>query len=396
MSVDKIAFVCPRYPAGATVGGAETLLKQLAVHAAEAGREVSFLTTCASNHFTWENERQPGIETHDGIEVRFFPVDEDRDLEVFLRVQDSISRGRRVSREEEMLWLGNSVNSSALYNHIKREGAEYDRIIAGPYLFGLTYFASLIAPEKTLLAPCLHDESFAYLGAIRDMFRSVRGFMFNTEPERDLAVRLYELESRDDTALSVVGMGLDEFGKTDSEGFMRKHSIETPYVLYCGRREPLKGTPLLLDYMAVFRARTGRDIALVLTGSGQVDVPAGLAGHVIDLGFVTETEKHAAMAGACAFCHPSVNESLGIVVLESWLAGRPCLVHASSEVLRWQCERSNAGLWFRSYPEFEEELIFLLDNPDCADALGRNGRDYVLDKYSWSSVTPRMIEALGA
>ena len=30
----RIAFVAPRFPEGATVGGAETLLKSLAVHAA--------------------------------------------------------------------------------------------------------------------------------------------------------------------------------------------------------------------------------------------------------------------------------------------------------------------------------------------------------------------------
>ena len=40
------------------------------------------------------------------------------------------------------------------------------------------------------------------------------------------------------------------------------------------------------------------------------------------------------MAGALAFCHPSVNESFGIVLLESWLARTPALVHAGSDVLQ--------------------------------------------------------------
>ena len=56
----RIAFVCPRWPGEGAVGGAETLLKALAVRAAEGGDDVSFLTTCAASHHTWENTRPAG------------------------------------------------------------------------------------------------------------------------------------------------------------------------------------------------------------------------------------------------------------------------------------------------------------------------------------------------
>ena len=116
--------------------------------------------------------------------------------------------------------------------------------------------------------------------------------------------------------------------------------------------------------------------------------------HIVDLGFVSEQEKHEAMAGALAFIHPSVNESLGIVLLESWLAGTPALVHAKSKVLRWQCARSNGGLWFRSYPEFEEELLLLMNNPELRKQMGACGRDYVLREYAWPAVDKRFFSAL--
>lgn len=372
------------------MGGAETLLKNLATQAASSGRDVTFLTTCARDHFTWANELPAGPRQINSMEVIFFPVDENRDLDAFFQAQERISSVGKVTEEDENVWLKNNVNSSALCEHLREYGHEYDRIVMGPYLFGLIYFASQIHPAKTLLVPCLHDEPFARLKSFQQMFRSVRGFMFNSEPERDLACRLFCLESQ---GLSIVGMGLDPFD-VDPTAFSAAHDLKAPYVIYCGRREPLKGTPLLIDYIAAFRSRTGHDVKLVFTGTGPVDVSSDLAPHVLDLGFVSEKEKHEAMAGAIAFCHPSVNESLGIVILESWLARTPTLVHGKSEVLRYQCQRSNGGLWFRSYPEFEEELLLLLDNENLRKRLGEAGREYVLRQYSWEAIEPKLLEAL--
>jgi glycosyltransferase involved in cell wall biosynthesis len=95
-----------------------------------------------------------------------------------------------------------------------------------------------------------------------------------------------------------------------------------------------------------------------------------------------------------AFCHPSVNESLGIVLLESWMARTPALVHAGSLVLRDQCRRSHAGLWFQTYPEFEEELLLLLDNTRLRHEMGEAGRRFVCEAYAWPAVEERLFAAL--
>jgi glycosyltransferase involved in cell wall biosynthesis len=115
---------------------------------------------------------------------------------------------------------------------------------------------------------------------------------------------------------------------------------------------------------------------------------------ITDLGFVSEQEKQEAMAGALAFVHPSLNESLGIVLLEAWLAGTPGLVHAGSAVLRWQCRSSGGGLWFRHYPDFEEMLKRLMDNPDLRQQMGAAGRAYVLRAYNQNAVDERLFSAL--
>ena len=390
MSKNKIAFVCPRYPESGTVGGAETLMKNLAERAAESGMDVTFLATCAKSHFTWKNELPAGLRRIGKVDVRLFSVDSERDVSSFLSIQSRLGRGVDLSIEEERLWVTNSVNSTALCNYIREHGAEFDRIILGPYLFGLIFFASQILPEKSLLVPCLHDEPFAYLKIMHEMFGKVRGFLFNSEPEKDLARRIYGLP---EARCAVVGMGLDSVD-ADPAAFAARHGIKQPYVMYAGRREGGKGTPLLTDYVNAFRNRTGIDVKLVFTGSGPIEAPPEMAPHILDFGFVSEQEKHEAMAGALAFIHPSVFESFGIVLLESFLAGAPALVHSGGEVLKWQCQRSNAGFWFGLYPEFEEELLMLVRNKELRRAMGENGRKYVLSQYSWAAVEKRFEQAL--
>jgi len=385
----RVAVVCPRFSETGTVGGAETLLKRLAELLAESGREVHILTTCATDHFTWANALPPGRRRVGNLEVHFFPVDE-RDTAAFHKIQQAISHRDDVSETDERTWIRHSVNSSALYDHLRKHGDEYDRILAGPYLFGVTYAAALIHPGKTWLVPCLHDEPFAYLGIMRELFSRVAGCLFNSEPERELARTLFP---RPDGGGPVIAMDIAPF-EADSSAFARRHGLSVPYVIYSGRREAGKGTPLLTDYLWAFRQRTGQDVRLILTGSGPVDMPPELAPFVLDLGFVSEEEKHEAMAGAAVFIHPSVNESLGIVLLEAWMAGTPALVHAQSRVLRWQCARSGGGLWFRHYPDFEQELLLLLAQPGLGREMGRKGRDYVRREYARETIRTRLLAAI--
>lgn len=389
MAPDRLAFVCPRLAGAGAVGGAETLLKNLATHAAACGFAVDFLTTCAQSHFTWENTLPPGVKQMDGMAVHFFPVD-GRNTAAFLRIQESIDRGRPVSESDELAWLRSGVYSTALRQHLDRHATEYRAIILGPYLFGLTWFAALAHPQRALLVPCLHDEPFARLACMKRLFAETAGCLFNSKGERELAGELFGLP---DDKCRIVGMGLDPF-EPDPDAFPRRHHLSAPYVLYSGRREPLKGTPLICDYLHTFRERTGRDVKLAFTGSGAIDAPAALWPHILDAGFVSETEKHEAMAGAVAFLHPSVNESFGIVLLEAFLARTPGLVHARSRVLVSQCRDAGAGLWFRHYPDFENQLLFLLDNPQARATLGARGREFVAREYAWPAIERKFMAAL--
>ncbi len=386
----KLAYITPRFLPGGVVGGAETLIRDLALTSVQAGHEVHLLTTCATDHFTWNNDREAGEETVEGIHVHYFKVNEDRNIEVFLRIQDQINKDRPVSREDQQRWAENNVCSRDLSAWLRQNGEDFDAILVGPYLFGITLESAQILPAKTWLIPCLHDEAFAKLDIVADMFRATKGSLFNSEPEKALAMRLYGL---DEGCGQIVGMAMEPF-EADPTAFARQHGLDTPYVLYCGRQEGGKNTPLLLDYMHSYIERRQGAVKLVLTGSGDVPVPEKLRPHLLNLGFVSEQEKHEAMAGAVAFIHPSTNESFGIVLLEAWLAETPAIVHARGEVLRWQCEHAKAGLWFRYYPEFEAMLDRLLEDKNLNQQLGQNGRSYVLNTFAREAIARRLFAVL--
>jgi glycosyltransferase involved in cell wall biosynthesis len=80
--------------------------------------------------------------------------------------------------------------------------------------------------------------------------------------------------------------------------------------------------------------------------------------------------------------------------MESWLAGTPVIGVGQGGVVRYHIERSRAGIVYDDAFEFEEALVFLAQQPDAADRLGRAGRTYVLDNYQWEDVLSRVEQSL--
>jgi glycosyltransferase involved in cell wall biosynthesis len=384
----SIAFVVPRYGAE-IVGGAEALARGFAERLPADRFAVEVLTTCARDHHTWKNVLEPGEERLGGVMVRRFPVAQ-RDVGRFLAVQQRLSDGFRLDLDEELAWAAGSVNSEALLSYLDAERERFDAFLFLPYLFGTTLLGSQVDPSRSVLIPCLHDEPFAYLEIVGHMFRSVRGALFNSAPERSLARRLFGVASD----APVVGFGFDA-AERQTEGataFRARHGLDGDYLLYFGRKEGGKNLPLLLDCFRACRG-AGRDLRLVVAGDGSIDPSAGDEG-VVDLPRLSEGEKSAACAGALAVCQPSVNESFSIVLMESWLQETPALVNRRCAVTRHHVTLSNGGLYFDDPGEFAAEVDYLRRHPEDTREMGRQGRAYVLDNYAWPIVLGRFEGAL--
>ena len=120
-------------------------------------------------------------------------------------------------------------------------------------------------------------------------------------------------------------------------------------------------------------------------------VPESAKEFVLDLGFVDTQDKYNAMAAAELLCQPSKNESFSIVIMESWLCGRPVLVHGKCPVTSDFVRRAQGGLYFNDYYEFEGCLEWMLRNPDKTALLGQNGNGFVRENFDWNIITRKYV-----
>ncbi len=386
----KIAFVIPWY--GENIkGGAEMELRQVSQHLRQAGVQVEILTTCVKSFDSnWnQNYYAEGTAVVYNVPVRRFPV-RIRNVRAFDNINRRLLQGAQISLHEEKTFLQEMVNSPALYKYIQENHQLYDLFIFMPYMFGTTFFGVLSCPtDKAVLLPCFHNESYARLTLFRQTYINIKAMLFNSAPEQELANKLYDLQ---EVEQAVIGLGMDTDIKGYSDAFRQKFNISDPFVLYAGRKDEGKNVDTLVKYFSEYRLRhTDSKLKLVLIGGGYMTVPESAKEFVLDLGFVDTQDKYNAMAAAELLCQPSKNESFSIVIMESWLCGRPVLVHGKCPVTSDFVRRAQGGLYFNDYYEFEGCLEWMLRNPDKTALLGQNGNGFVRENFDWNIITRKYV-----
>ncbi len=384
----RLAFVVPRF-AESIIGGAETLVAKLAESLQLQGYQITILTTCAIDNRTWENHFEPGSYQEFGLSVKRFAVNS-RNLDRWIPLQIKVAEGMILPVKDQLDWMAESVNSETLYQYIIDHQDKHDLFIFAPYLFGTTFWGSLIVPEKSLLIPCLHDESYAYTEVIQSMFRQVKGFIFNAKAEQDFAESLYgPLRGGE------VGMGFDVFEDNYIQNLTPYFQNSEPYLLYLGRKETGKNLHLLIDY---FNQLQIPNLKLVIAGGGDfsdvADISKLKSGNILDLGRVSEEDKSRLLKYCLALCQPSTNESFSIVLMEAWQFSVPVIVHAKCSVTKQHVLDSQGGLYFSNPEELGATIKLLLNDQLLVQNLGNNGRKYLLDKYNWPAVTERFQDLL--
>jgi glycosyltransferase involved in cell wall biosynthesis len=388
----RLAFVPARYGDG-VVGGAETVLREVAHGLAGRGWDVDVLTTCARNHFTWTNEFAPGVERDGAVTVRRFPAVVSTPRRERAALNAAIVARQQIDVDAQMRWMNDDVRIPALFDHILEEGDRYRALVFAPYLFWPAFACGQLEPKRSILMPCLHDEPEAHLDIFQDLFASVRGIWFLSDPERELAQRIFTRLSPSE----IVGSGVAVPQSYDPERFRRAHGIDGPFVLYAGRREGGKNWErLLAGFAAAVERHPELPLSLVTIGSGTVSPPAAIADRVIDLGFLPEAARDDAFAAADAYVQPSVNESFSRTMIEAWLAGSLVIANGGGAVNRWHCDRSRAGLLYDDDLELAECLRFVAEAPEAAREIAAPGRAYAVEHASWPAVLDRIEATLEA
>lgn len=381
----KLAVVVQRY--GAEVnGGAELhsryLSERLSRHA-----DVEVYTTCARDYLTWKNELPPGEERAGTIRVLRFPVDRARDPREFGRRSESVFHTTH-SVADELSWLESEGPASrSLIRALRRDGSGFDFILFFSYRYYHAYHGARAVPDKAILVPTAERDPAIALSIFGPLFRGVRAVMYNSYEERALITTVSGNQSVPGV---VVGVGSDVPDRANPHRARKKFNLRGPYAIYVGRIDENKGCDELFEYFQRYAREYPRGLSLVLVGTPVMRIPQHP--RIRHLGFLTEEDKFDTIAGADLLVMPSRYESLSMVALEAWALGRPVLANGHCDVLRGQCIRSGAGLYYESYDEFAATMFALESNGPMNAVLGRNGREYFKRHYTWPVIERKYME----
>jgi len=352
--------------------------------------EVEVLTTKAADYITWKNHYTRDEEAVNGIRVRRFPVTRARNPERFGRVQDRLLRHEH-NEADELRWLDEEgPRTPSLIQYLKDNESAYDYFFFFSYRYYHSYWGIKTVPRRSILVPTAERDPVIGLRIFQDLFRTPRAIIYNSVEERKM---INEVSGNEQVPGDVVGVGTEVPGRYSGEAFRRKYNMVGPYVLYLGRIDENKGCHKLFDYFIRFKRESGSEAKLILAGSTVIQIPSHP--DIQYLGFMDDEEKFDALDGAELLVMPSFYESLSMVTLEAWALGKPVLANALCDVLKGQCQRSNGGLFYETYPEFREALSLLLSSPRLRRTLGENGRRYFEANYTWDVIENKYLALLG-
>jgi len=202
--------------------------------------------------------------------------------------------------------------------------------------------------------------------------------------------RAESLEKMPNASALVLRNGID-IPKLD--GPLPSHRGDTLRLLYIGRLHPIKGLENLLVAMTMVK----RNVHLAICGEGEPGYEARLRSLVAELKLDKVVRFHGRVDGELKEQHfrnadlsiaPSFKEAFCTVVLESMARAVPVI---ASHGIPWQqVAEKGCGLWVGNEPQ---ELASAIDRAAAMPLaeMGRRGRAWMEQDYSWSQVAAEMI-----
>jgi glycosyltransferase involved in cell wall biosynthesis len=389
----RLAFVTPWFGDNLP-GGAEAVTRELIRRLRAEGIAVEVLTTCIRDfHADWSvNHHAPGVRESRVTPVRRFTVQR-RDQRRFDQINKYLmfeARGRPgtspLSAADERAYIDEQIRCPSLTDHLREHREDYDAFVFMPYMFATTVYGVEAVGGRAVIIPALHDESYAYMDIYRRMAAKAGRIVTQTPEEDRLVRRIWGEQAAARTRL--LGMGIDTDWHADGRRFRERFGIEQPFLLSVGRRDTTKGLYRLLWNWLEYR-RAGGQQPLVMIGPGRLPAELRRIDGLIDLGFVDRQSKYDAHAAASVLVQPSQREAFSIVVLESWLAGRPVLVEGRSAVNRDHCLRGGGGLYYETTAEFIEAVRWFEAHDSRVPGMVGAAREYVIENYTWPGVIER-------
>jgi len=384
----KLACVVQRYGTD-IAGGSEAHCRHLAERLAARGHAVTVLTSCARDYVTWRDAYPAGASSVNGVTVLRFPVARERHLHRFAEISERVFAGAGSDAEEIDWFRENGPDVPLLLEYLQEHGRTFDRVLFWSFRYFPAFFGVPLVADRAILVPTAEDDPAVHLDVLADYFTKPRGYIFLTPEEEQLVA---ERAGAPLPPSVTIGSGLDPAPPLADAAALESLALTDPFVLYLGRIEHNKGCDTLFRYFLEY-ADSGRPTTgLVLAGPSLMPIPEHPA--IRALGYVSEPVRETLLTRARALVMPSPFESLSMVLLEAWNHATPVLVNGRCKVLKGQARRAEGGLFYETGDEFSEGLQWLLEHPEEAHQLGRQGLAYVDGEYRWPTVMARVEDIL--
>ena len=373
----KILVVVQRYGAE-VVGGSEAHARVVA-HRLAMVNEVEVATTNALDYWTWAPHFAVGASMDGPVRVRRFAVTGTRSPTFKDAEQHVLFEPHTLADEQRWLAM-QGPHTPDLLEFLHREGKTYDAILFYTYIYEPTAAGLPLVPERAALISTAHDEEPLRLVPYRALFQLPRAFGFLTPEERDLVHARFRNEH---IPSEVLGIGLEPPPWHDPEPFRERYAPRGPLVAYLGQVSEGKGVNELIADWTRYRESGGAG-SLVLAGTTRMAIPQ--RDDIVSLGRVSDEAKFALLEAADVLVLPSHLESLGIVLLEAWQVGTPCLVSAKNKITTGQVGRADGGIAY-GRDGFGPALSAVLAK---RDELGASGHAYVERECAWPAFDARL------
>lgn len=196
------------------------------------------------------------------------------------------------------------------------------------------------------------------------------------------------------------GMNLEDYSILPEIGtFKKSTSITSPYILYLGRMDKLKGIDHLIEAFSLF-SESYPDYKLVIAGKisdyksvlNDIIREKRLDDKVVFTGFVKEEDKISIYRDADVFVNPvKYMGGVSLTVFESLLAHTPVVVSPESGEL---VKEIGAGriVDYGDVEAIKDAIIDCVEDKakNCEEI--RNAEQYIQTNLSWQAVTERVLK----
>ncbi len=210
------------------------------------------------------------------------------------------------------------------------------------------------------------------------------------ESERDNLLKLGY-----NTNIKVVRLGIDADGIE-----MKRSWKKTRQILFLSRVHVKKGINFLIEAAAALRSEL-QGYKILVAGEGDADYVAEMKRMIADnglqdivqlVGGVYGDEKWRLFQTSDFFVLPTHSENFGLAIAESLASGTPVITTVGTP---WNdLNDSNSGAWIEigTQPLTETLRKFLALSDEELEAMGRNGRKLIEEKYSANVMAEDMME----